>query len=182
MNFRRIGVGILGQKRKNQSLPLMVLGKINFQFISFSLKNRTPSKRGFSLLEMVTSLFLISILLAMASISFLHLSPKYKLKRAVWEINSSMNYARYKAVFSGSKTRICFGIHSYWVEKYDPVKNQWKKSPPNILEGVVIQANNTPTFHPQGTVSHLASIIISNSWGKYKISLAISGRIKTVSL
>jgi hypothetical protein len=52
----------------------------------------------------------------------------------------------------------------------------------NILEGVNIQANNSPVFHPQGTVSNLASIMISNTWGSYKITLAISGRIRIAKL
>lgn len=182
MNFNGMESKSLSPKKRNPCIHLTISKKINNHFFSSFRKTISRPQKGFSLVEMVTSLFLISILLGMASVSFLHLSPKYKLKRAVWEINSSMNYARYKAVFAGTKTRICFGTHSYSVEKYDQSKNEWNRNHHNILDGVTIQANNHPTFHPRGTVSHLASIIISNSWGKYKITLAISGRIKVAPL
>lgn len=139
-------------------------------------------KRGFSLLEIVISLFLLSFLIVLAGTSFLNLAPKYKLKKAVWEINSRLNYARFKAIFEGQSIRIKFGSDSYAIEKYDEQKKIWQLEEKSYLEGVSIQANNSPTFHPQGTVSNLASISISNSWGKYRITLAITGRIKIVKL
>ena len=139
-------------------------------------------KRGFSLTEGVIALFMLSILIGLASTSFLNLAPKYRLKKAVWEINSRLNYARYKAIFEGIKVRIKFGSSSYAIEIYDKNQNEWKREREYFLNGVTFQANNSPTFHPGGTVSNLASIYISNSWGKYKITLAISGRIKIVKL
>ena len=50
------------------------------------------------------------------------------------------------------------------------------------LDGVNITATNSPIFHPLGTVSNLTSVYISNTSGKYRISLAISGRIKIIPL
>jgi len=139
-------------------------------------------KRGFSLMEAVVALAILAIMVGLASISFLNLAPKYRLKNAVREINSRMNYARYKAIFDGIKVRIKFDQHSYAIEIYDEDRNEWKREREYFLNGVTLQANNSPTFHPAGTVSNLASIYISNSWGKYKITLAISGRIKIVQL
>ena len=139
-------------------------------------------QKGFSLTEAVIAVLILAIMLGIASTSFLNLSPKYRLKKAVWEINSRLNYARYKAIFEGIKVRIKFDQHSYAVEIYDENQNEWKRKRVYFLNGVTLQANNSPTFHPVGTVSNLASIYISNSWGKYKITLAISGRIKTAQL
>lgn len=139
-------------------------------------------EKGYSLIEITLALFLIAIMIGLASISFLHTSPKYKLINAVREIHSRMNYARYKAIFSGNKIRLRFEPDNYSIERYDESQEKWIREMTNILEGVHIQANNTPTFHPRGTVSNLASILVSNTWGKYKISLAISGRIKVTKL
>ena len=135
-------------------------------------------KKGYSLIEITLVLFIIAAIIGMASISFLHTSPKYKLINAVREIHSRMNYARYKAIFSGNKIRLRFEPNSYAIERYDESQKKWIREMTNILEGVQIQANNTPTFHPRGTVSNLASIFVSNHWGEFRISLAISGRIK----
>ena len=93
-----------------------------------------------------------------------------------------MNYARYKSIFKGVKVRIRFNRASYLIEKYKATQSMWESEPEVFLEGVNIQANNSPTFHPVGTVSNLASIYISNSWGKYKITIAISGRVKVTQI
>jgi hypothetical protein len=93
-----------------------------------------------------------------------------------------MNYARYRSIFKGKKVRIKFDSIGYTIEEYDETQKKWTQSIRNIFEDVVIAANNSPIFHPIGTVSNLASIHISNSWGKYKITLAISGRIKVKKL
>jgi len=138
--------------------------------------------RGFSLVEALIASFIVAIILGVASTSFLNLAPKYRLKSAVREINSRLNYARYKSIFEGVKVRIKFDQHSYAIETFDEERNEWKREREYFLDGVTLQANNSPTFHPVGTVSNLASIYISNSWGKYKITLAISGRIKIIQL
>ena len=145
----------------------------------FSSEDR---KKGFSLIEAVIALSLLAILVGIASTSFLNSSPKYRLTKAVREINSRLNYARYKAIFSGVQVRIKFYESSYIVEKYDEHQKEWKREKECFLKGVTLQANNSPVFHPRGTVSNLASIYISNSWGKYRISLSISGRVKAVRL
>ena len=140
------------------------------------------SRRGFTFYEVIISLSIFAIICSIALTSFLNLAPKYKLKKAVWEINSRMNYARYNAIFKGVKVRVRFGSQSCSIEKYDMNQKKWKRESISFLEGVMLKATNNPIFHPKGTVSSLASITISNSWGKYKISIAISGRIKTVKL
>jgi len=131
---------------------------------------------------MVVSLSILSLLALFAGVSFLNLAPKYRLEKAVWELNSRLNYARYKAIFEGNSIRIKFGSKSYAIERYDESNKVWQLEENGWLEGVNIQANNSPTFHPEGTVSNLASIFIFNSWGKYRITLAITGRVKIVKL
>jgi len=138
--------------------------------------------KGFTFLEVLVFLSIFAILLGLASISFLNSSDKYRLQKAVWEIHSKLNYARFKAIFNGTKSRISFNTTGYSIEKYNQNNGEWEVERGDLLEGVHIQANNNPVFHPQGTVSNLASIIVSNTWGSYKITLAISGRIRIAKL
>ena len=139
-------------------------------------------EKGFSLMEAMIALFILVIMMNITITSFLNLAQKYRLKKAVWEINSCLNSARYRAIFDGIKVRLRIDSRSYTIEIYDENQKKWKKEKECFLDGVTLQANNTPTFHPGGTISNLASIYIFNSWGKYKITTAISGRIKTVPL
>jgi Tfp pilus assembly protein FimT len=139
------------------------------------------NEKGYSLIELMVFLSILVVLIGIVSISIFHSSRRHKLQRAIWEVHTQMNYARYKAVLGRTKFRISFGTNRYAIERYDDEARAWKNERGNILDGVYIQANNSPIFHPQGTVSNLASILVSNAAGRYKITLAISGRIKVVS-
>src|SRR4030043_437105 len=55
--------------------------------------------RGFSLLETVIVLALVSLIIYGASNVFLGHAPKHRLNKAAWEIQTRLNYARHKAVF-----------------------------------------------------------------------------------
>ncbi len=147
-----------------------------------NVKPAEDGMRGYTLMEIALSLAVLAILFGIASTSFLHLAPKLRLQNAVWEINSCLNYARYKAIFEGITTRVKFNPSGYTLEKYEAEHKTWKKDREYYLKGIVIQANNSPMFHPEGSVSNMTSINVSNSFGAYKITLAISGRIKTVKL
>ncbi len=139
-------------------------------------------KRGFSLLEALLMLAAAAFLLYAGSNALLNLAPKYRLSRATWEIQTRLNYARYRAIFEGRAVRVSFKPGGYTVEKYDDMLKEWKADASGSFEGVRIEANNSPTFHPLGTVSNLATITVSNSWGGFRITLAISGRIRVAKI
>ena len=138
--------------------------------------------KGYSLLETLIGLSLVSLVIFGASNAFLGRAPKHRLTKAAWEIQTRLNYARHKAVFEGHPFRVRFRPNGYVVEEFDGVINGWRPEASGACEGVTIKANNTPTFHPVGTVSNLATITISNAAGTCRITLAISGRIRVVML
>jgi hypothetical protein len=138
--------------------------------------------RGYSLLETVIVLALVTLVVYGASNAFLGHAPKHRLNKAAWEIQTRLNYARHKAIFEGYPFRVRFRSTGYVVEKFDGVINGWRPEASGTCEGVTIEANNSPTFHPAGTVSNLATITITNAAGGCRITLAISGRIRVVML
>jgi prepilin-type N-terminal cleavage/methylation domain-containing protein len=136
--------------------------------------------RGFSLLETVIVLALASLVIYGASTAYLDHAPKHRLNKAAWEIQTQLNYARHKAVFEGHPFRVRFQPAGYVVEEFDSAVNSWRPKTSGSCEGVTIEANNSPTFHPAGTVSNLATIVVSSEAGICRITLAISGRIRAV--
>jgi prepilin-type N-terminal cleavage/methylation domain-containing protein len=139
-------------------------------------------KKGFTLVEAVIVLALVSLLILAGSGSISGLAPRYQLQRAVWEVRARLNQARIRSVWEGVSVRVKLGSGAIALEQYDEKGKTWKTLQTEFLEGVRIEANNRPIFHPTGTVTGLATILVSNSRGAYRITLAISGRIKVVKI
>ncbi len=139
-------------------------------------------RKGFALIEALAVMALAGVLVYGASSVLMNLAPKYRLKKAAWEVQTRLNYARYRAIFEGCAFRVRFEPGGYIVEKHDETRNEWRPAARGSVDGVVIEANNSPTFHPVGTVSNMATILVFNSWGTYRITIAISGRVKAALL
>jgi len=139
-------------------------------------------RKGFALIEALAVLVLAGVLIYGASSIRMNLAPKYQLKKAAWEVQTQLNYARYRAIFESCAFRLRFEPGAYIVEKHDETRDEWRPVARGSVEGVGIESNNSPTFHPVGTVSNLATILVFNSWGTYRITIAISGRVKAALL
>ena len=140
------------------------------------------AKNGFSLFEALLVLALAGILILAVPPSFHSAYPRYRLQRAVWEVQTCLNQARFKSIFDGTPVRVRFSSFGYFLEYYDETAKKWHTKERDFIEGVKLVANNSPVFYPAGTVSNLASILITNTWGTYKVTIAISGRIKAAKL
>ena len=140
---------------------------------------RFNDRPGVTLLEVVFVLSLLGFLVYLGAGSFMALAPKYKLENAVREIRTALNFARYKAVLGNCSVRVRFGASGWDMDCYDAKTKSWRLWRREIPAGVRIDANNTPIFTAAGTVSGLATIVVTNGWGSYKLTLAITGRVKT---
>ena len=135
-----------------------------------------------TLIEAIIVLALVSLLILAGSESVSGLAPRYQLQRAVWEVRARLNQARIRSVWEGISVRVRLSSAAIALEQYDEEEKTWRTVQTEFLEGVRIEANNSPIFHPTGTVTGLATILVSNSRGAYRITLAISGRIKVVKI
>lgn len=139
-------------------------------------------RKGFTLLEMVVATSILAGLVYIAGTSFMHLAPKYRLEKAVWELRSALQSAKYQAIFEGESIRVKLYSTSYAVEKYSEDLKTWTLCAKHFLEGVKVAANNAPLFTPEGMTSGMATITVRNSWGSYQMTVAITGRIKTTRI
>ena len=137
-------------------------------------------RRGFTLIEAVMALALAGLFALGGAHAVHRLVPKLQLRSGIWEVTSGLGQARFGAIMSGEPVRVRFVPTGFLFERYDEGAGTWRISRSAHLPGVAVRANNAPVFHPQGTVSHLATILVSNSRGGYRITVAITGRIRTV--
>lgn len=139
-------------------------------------------ERGYSLIEVVTVLALCGIMAYIVAFSFNDAVPRFNLNKGAWDVVSMLNQARFRSVWAGLKCRVRVEGGALFLEAYDEDASEWTTLRRFDPAGVAVAANNWPIFHPQGTVSNLASISVSNAAGSFKITLAISGRIKSVRI
>jgi Tfp pilus assembly protein FimT len=137
---------------------------------------------GWTLVETVMVLALVGLLAYGGFVSIGEIVPKFQLQSAAWAVTSGLNRARFRAIWRGEAARVSFHSSGYLQECYDGARGVWRPEWRATLPGVDIQATAAPVFYPAGTVSPLASIIVSNKRGAYRISIAISGRIRTVKV
>jgi prepilin-type N-terminal cleavage/methylation domain-containing protein len=134
---------------------------------------------GFTLIETVLVLALSGLLVLGGAQSVARLGPKLRLQSGIWEVTSGLNQARFRAILAGEPVRVRFLPSGFVFERYDTAAASWRACRRSVLEGVVVRSNNAPVFYPQGTVSNMATISVANSRGAYRITVAITGRIRT---
>ncbi len=136
-------------------------------------------RRGFTLIEAVLALALAGLLVLGGAHAVQGLAARLHLRSGIWEVTSALNQARFRAIMSGEAVRVRFVAAGFVLERRDEGAGTWRPGRPARLDGVAVRANNAPIFHPQGTVSDLATITVSNAKGAYRITVAITGRIRT---
>jgi prepilin-type N-terminal cleavage/methylation domain-containing protein len=136
--------------------------------------------RAFTLIETLLVLALSALLAAGGLAAIGRLAPRFQLRSGTWLVTSGLNQARIQAILTGEARRVRFAAPGLYHERYDESAGEWVLVRTVVLPGVLIRANNAPIFHPQGTVSDLATITVSNGQGGYRITVAITGRIRTV--
>lgn len=137
---------------------------------------------GFTLIEAAVALALAGTLAFMGAGSLLSLAPKYRLEAAVWAARAALNRARYRALHEGVSYRVRILEDGLALDRHDPDAGTWVQASRSLCEGVRLSANNTPIFTPLGSVTGLATITVGNGWGAYRLTLAITGRIKTARI
>jgi prepilin-type N-terminal cleavage/methylation domain-containing protein len=141
---------------------------------------RRADGRGFSLFEVLVALALAGLFAAGAGYSVGRLGPRLRLRAGVWAVTSGLGQARFRAVMSGQPVRVRFAGSRLVFERPDDASGTWRTARTEVLDGVAVEANAAPVFYPQGTVAPLAAVTVGNAAGAYRITVAITGRIRSV--
>jgi type II secretory pathway pseudopilin PulG len=155
------------------------------------LKRKNAS--GYSLIETVMTLALLSLVFSVGCYAFSRVIPKYRLEGAVNSLISDFHLARMRAIGQNCFYRIQVdsGQKQYFLEREALAgPSRW----PGIREGILRKFNdpgnpysypgvdlesssNHPIFLPRGGVIG-TTIVLKNSSGQKKIILSSQGRVK----
>ncbi len=148
---------------------------------------------GFSLIETIMTLALLSLVFLIGCYGFNQVIPKYRLEGAVNSLVSDFHLARMRAIGQNCFYRIQVdpGQKQYFLERESLTgPSRW----PGTREGVLRKFNdpgnpysypgvnlescsNHPIFLPRGGVIG-TTIVLKNSSGQKKITLSSEGRVK----
>ena len=146
---------------------------------------------GYSLIEVLVALAIISVLSGLAAASFAAQQPHLRLNHAARALVSDLRWARQLAIASGQPVVLLL----------DPDRDQYrieKASQPGIPVGLVRDfqdrrqgfgeinlvgstGGRTLTFYPQGTTNSWTTITLTNKAGEQRqITLVATGRVKLI--
>jgi len=143
--------------------------------------SRIRGKRGYSLLETTLTLSIVAMLVLIGS-SFKLNNKKHQLEIAARKVYSYLSLARFRSVHRQLPVRIRLIDGFCELAEYNSQNSLWITKYREFLDGVQVAVNNSPVFYPQGTVSNLATIKLRNESGSYQITVAITGRIKSIRI
>ncbi|MCX8070639.1 MAG: prepilin-type N-terminal cleavage/methylation domain-containing protein [Thermodesulfovibrionales bacterium] len=138
------------------------------------MRHQLANNRGFTLLEMLITIFLIIVIVGISSLFFLSRQPKEELKTAVRDMVTTVRYARSLArntgevkVFTIDIDNSKFGIEGRG-EKPLPKETIININDP--VNGLTSQGKYRIEFYPSG-LSGFAQIHINSKSNKFTISL-----------
>ena len=113
------------------------------------------SDRGFTLVEIVVALSLISILLAIAIPEWGTLLPTFRLNSSARQVQSELNRVKARAVSENTNFRLVFSAASYSIERDNGTGYETTGEGKPLPEGIDIRSTTTSTlgFTARGTAT-----------------------------
>ncbi len=141
---------------------------------------------GFTLMEMILVLAVLSIMVTVAIPGFMSLLPGMRLNGATRQVAGDLMAARMKAVKLNQRTKVYFDNSSQY-RICDDADNDGTvadgegdvvvRSIRSNYHDVVFTSATDPVFSPKGTATN-RTIALQNSSGSKSITISIAGRVK----
>ena len=146
---------------------------------------------GYSLIEVLVVLALISVLSGLAAADFSSQLPHLRLNHAARALVSDLRWARQLAIATGQPVVLLLDPdrNRYWIEKASqpgiPVglvrDFQDRKQGFGEIDLVGSTGGRTLTFYPQGTTNSWTTITLKNKAGEQRqVTLVATGRVKLI--
>jgi prepilin-type N-terminal cleavage/methylation domain-containing protein len=169
--------GFLSENIRENGLPISPDGPQE----SMGRMKRTCSRTGFSLVELIVVIVLISIMSAFAIPVWQNYSANTNLKAAAREVMADLSNAKQRAVEENLDVyRLTFNVvgNSYALSRTDTGVTSWTKSVASFGNGISIDGASPPivSFRKRGTLSP-GNVVLRNGIGSTAtITVNITGR------
>ncbi len=114
--------------------------------------NPSPDKNGFTLIEILVALVIISIVLSVALVKFDLNNPEKKLRQEAGRLTRIMELAEQQAIFQSVELGILFNSDGYEVYQY--TRNKWKPSSDSLLGKHTLPDNIELVLDIEGSQSY----------------------------
>lgn len=144
-------------------------------------------QKGFSVLELMVALIIISIIAGISIPVYLNMKPQLRLNGAARQVMGDLAKARMKAISQNNEYKIFFDIDNHQYQILDDDDNDGTIDSGEEVTTRDIQteyydttfsATANPIFHPKGNASPSTSITLTSPAGEKTITVSIAGRIK----
>ncbi|MCK4766479.1 MAG: prepilin-type N-terminal cleavage/methylation domain-containing protein [Candidatus Aminicenantes bacterium] len=144
-------------------------------------KNNKAGAKGFTVIELLVSVSIFALIIALGVPGFKAFFKKVELTNALRTVTSAISSARYKAVEDNRSVKMCLENNKLVLkEKQDGDWESIKDFDPG--EEIELSMNSAPIFYPEGYIVPLCSILVSGESADYKITISFAGRVKVVQL
>lgn len=135
------------------------------------------NKRGVTVTELMVVTYILSLLLLVGVPGIKSFMVRTRLRSNLQLVYSTLNTARYQAIKQNVRVKVDLQDHTLYLKTR--VGEFWRPFRHiNLYEGINVSSNGSPVFHPTGRASPLCSFFLDYKHLRYKVSLAISGRLK----
>jgi prepilin-type N-terminal cleavage/methylation domain-containing protein len=123
------------------------------------------SRSGFTILELIIAIGLVSILATIVYPSFTAYTAPFRAQAAGREVYSALQDVRQQAITRGKRTRFqVIDGNSYTLQWQDGLTWRTIRGPMRLDSGVTLSSTGGDlTFQPRGTVSPLSTLTIADS-------------------
>jgi prepilin-type N-terminal cleavage/methylation domain-containing protein len=131
---------------------------------------------GFTLGELMITMSILGILIAIGMPAFTRTLPGLRLTDAARQVATELQHVRMKAIAQGITQQMSFSTTSYTLQRCNGACTN-DSGAITLPEGITVTASVVPRFQPPGTATSASTITLSNGTRQKFVCVRTIGRV-----